>query len=83
MSIVSNLILRGITGAIINALSCLRNILCYKEKLNKATKIILIIFAIILSFLFNNNGIIVILPTISLIIYIIYDYKRCKKNLNG
>ena len=31
LSVLSNIILGGITGAIINAISCVRNILCYKE----------------------------------------------------
>lgn len=82
MSIASNLVLGGITGAIINALSCLRNILCYKEKLNNTTKIILIAFAIVFSFYFNNIGLIGILPTISLITYILFmttkDVKKFK-----
>ena len=33
MSVASNLVLGGVVGAIINALSCVRNILCYKDKL--------------------------------------------------
>ena len=43
LSVLSNIVLGGITGAIINALSCIRNILCYKEKLTKVA-ILLIIF---------------------------------------
>lgn len=38
MSVISNIILGGITGAIINALSMLRNILCYKNKLGLKEK---------------------------------------------
>ena len=38
LSVLSNIILGGITGAIINAVSCIRNILCYKEKLSNITK---------------------------------------------
>ena len=44
--VVSNIILGGITGAIINAISCVRNILCYKEKLNTLSKTILIIVSL-------------------------------------
>ena len=36
--VLSNLILGGITGAIINAINCIRNILCYKDKLGKFSK---------------------------------------------
>ena len=70
LSVLSNIILGGITGAIINAVSCIRNILCYKEKLSNITKIILIIIAITLSLSFNNLGLIGLLPLISTIIYI-------------
>lgn len=70
LSVLSNIILGGITGAIINAVSCIRNILCYKEKLRNITKIVLIIIAITLSLSFNNLGLIGLLPLISTIIYI-------------
>lgn len=33
MSVISNIILGGITGAIMNTLSMIRTILCYKDKL--------------------------------------------------
>ena len=68
--VISNIILGGITGAIINALSCIRNILCYKDKLGLKEKIIITILAIIFSLLFNNLGLIGLLPLISTIIYL-------------
>lgn len=71
LSVLSNIVLGGITGAIINAISCVRNILCYKEKLNNTSKIILIALATILSLYFNNLGIIGLLPLISSITYIL------------
>ncbi len=71
LSVLSNLILGGITGAIINALSCIRNILCYKNKLNIIAKIILILFSIILSIMFNNLGVIGLFPVISTVTYIL------------
>lgn len=70
LSVLSNIVLGGITGAIINAISCVRNILCYKEKLNNTSKIILIALATILSLCFNNLGTIGLLPLISTITYI-------------
>ena len=70
MSVVSNIILDGITGAIINALSMIRNILCYKNKLGLKEKIIITILAIILTFKFNNLGYIGLLPLISTVSYI-------------
>ena len=70
MSVISNIILGGITGAIINALSLIRNILCYKNKLGLKGKIIITILAIILTLKFNNLGYIGLLPLISTVSYI-------------
>ena len=71
LSVLSNIVLGGITGAIINALSCVRNILCYKNKLDLKSKIILIFLATTLSLMFNNLGVIGLLPVISTITYIL------------
>lgn len=70
MSVASNIVLGGVVGAIINALSCVRNILCYKDKLGLKEKIIITILATILSIVFNNLEIIGILPLISTIVYL-------------
>ncbi|MCI6266639.1 MAG: YgjV family protein [Erysipelotrichaceae bacterium] len=70
MSVISNIILSGITGAIINALSMIRNILCYKDKLGIKEKIVITILAVILTFKWNNLGYIGLLPLISTIVYI-------------
>ena len=70
LSVISNIVLGGIVGAIINALSCIRNILCYKDKLGLKEKIILTILALVLSLKFNNLGLIGILPLISTIAYL-------------
>lgn len=80
MSVISNIILGGITGAIINALSMIRNILCYKNKLGLKEKIVITILAVILTFKFNNLGYIGLLPLISTIIYIwLMNIKNVKK----
>ncbi len=71
LSVFSNIVLGGISGAIINALSCVRNILCYKDKLDVRAKIILILLAIILSLIFNNLGFIGLFPLISTVTYIL------------
>lgn len=71
LAVISNIVLGGITGAIINALSCVRNILCYKEKLDGKAKIILILLSTILSIMFNNLGFIGLLPVISTVTYIL------------
>lgn len=70
LSITSNIILGGISGAIINALSLIRNILCYKEKLGLKEKIVITILAIVFTFKFNNLSYIGLLPLISTIVYI-------------
>lgn len=78
--IISNLILGGITGAIINAISCIRNILCYKDKLKTKEKIILVLLSASLSIYFNNLGIIGLLPLIANVIYtILMDMKNVVK----
>lgn len=70
LSVISNLVLNGITGAIINFISFIRNVLCYKNKLGLIAKIIITIISIVLCVLFNNLGIIGYLPLISTIIYL-------------
>lgn len=67
--VLSNLILGGITGAITNIICCIRNILCYKNKLNFKEKTILTITLIVISLKFNNLGLLGFLPVISNIIY--------------
>ena len=65
----SSLILGGIAGAIINALTIVRNILCYNNKLTKTNIFIISISIIVLSLAFNNLGYIGLLPLISTILY--------------
>ncbi len=78
--VLSNIILGGITGAIINALSMIRNILCYKNKLGLKEKIIITILSIVLSLSFNNLGIIGLLPVISTVTYIwLIDIKNVSR----
>lgn len=72
ITIVGNVILGGITGAIINVICCIRNILCYKEKLSKTVQIILIVLSVIFSLIFNDLGLIGLLPLISTVIYTIF-----------
>ena len=69
LAVVSDLVLGGITGAIVNLVSMLRNYLCYKDKLNTPLKIIIIVVASVLTIWFNNLGLIGYLPLISIITY--------------
>ena len=68
--IISNLILNGISGAIINTINFIRNIICYKDKLDLKIKIILTVISIVLTLCFNNLGLIGLLPLISALIYL-------------
>lgn len=68
--VISNLILNGIPGVIINAISFVKNILCYKNKLYFKEKIIITILATSLTLYFNNLGLIGLLPLASIIIYL-------------
>lgn len=70
--VISNIILGGITGAIINAFNVIRNILCYKNKLTKTNIIIILAIVTILSICFNNLSLIGLLPLLSTIIYTIF-----------
>ena len=70
--ILSNIILGGIPGAIVNFLSCIRNILCYKGKLGIFEIIILTILSVGLTVIFNELGIIGLLPMISTVLYIFF-----------
>lgn len=68
----SMLLLGGVTGAINNVLSCFRNYLCYKEKLNTAWKAILIAASIGMTVLFNDQGLLGIVPAAVCTIFIIF-----------
>ena len=70
LSVISNLVLGGISGAIINVIGLIRNILCYKDRLKIKEKIIITILATILILKFNNLGCVGFLPLISTVTYI-------------
>ena len=82
LSVISNLVLNGITGAIINAISFFRNILCYKDKLGLKEKIGITIISVGLTLYFNNLGWIGLLPLVSTVTYIwlmtLKDVKKFK-----
>ena len=68
---VSMLLLGGITGAVNNVLSCLRNYLCYKEKLNIYWKAALIAASVALTLLLNDQGLLGIIPVVVCTVYIL------------
>ena len=68
----SMLLLGGVTGAVSNVLSCYRNYLCYKEKLNTAWKAVLIAATIAMTLLLNEQGFLGIIPAIVCTVFIIF-----------
>ncbi len=68
----SMLLLGGVTGAVSNVLSCYRNYLCYKEKLNTVWKGILIAATIAMTILLNEQGFLGIIPAIVCTVFIIF-----------
>ena len=69
---VSMLLLGGVTGAISNVLSCYRNYLCYKEKLNTAWKAILIAASVAMTVFLNDQGLLGVIPVVVCTVYIIF-----------
>ncbi len=86
---VSMLILGGITGAISNVLSCFRNYLCYKEKLNTAWKVFLIGASAAMTVLMNEQGLLGVLPAAVCTVFILFmevtlyrrflPWQRCRR----
>ena len=62
---VSNLILGGITGALLNFVSMVRNLIGYKFGITTPIKIVVIVIQVVLSLMMNNLGLIGLLPVIS------------------
>lgn len=72
LAALGNLVLGGYTGAIVNVLNCVRDVLCYKDKMGVKEKIIISVLAIGISLAFNNLGWIGFLPVVATVLYIIY-----------
>ena len=71
MQAVSMLLLGGITGAVSNVLSCYRNYLCYKEKLNGFWKFFLIAASVVMTLFLNDQGLLGLLPAAVCTVYIL------------
>ena len=69
---VSMIILGASPGAISNVLSCIRNYLCYKNIFTWPIKIILILLSLILTVMFNNQGILGYLPFAVCTVYVLF-----------
>jgi hypothetical protein len=69
---VAMLLLGGVTGAVSNVLSCVRNYICYKEKLNWPWKIFFIAASVAMTIVLNDQGILGMIPAAVCIVYIIF-----------
>jgi len=72
LSVISNIVLGGITGAITSAIGLVRNLLCYKDKLKIKEKIIIITVTLFFSLKYNNLGIIGLLPIFATVLYTLF-----------
>ena len=72
MQAVSMLLLGGVTGAINNIISCVRNCVCYKGKLTLPWKILFITFYLVMGVSLNTQGLLGLIPAVSSTIYIIF-----------
>lgn len=76
LSVISNLVLGGIPGAVVNAVSCVRNIVCYKNKLDMKAKMIFVVVTTTLTIAFNNLMFIGLLPLAASLTYIVFMTER-------
>lgn len=70
LSAISNIVLKGYSGAITHTISLISYLLCYFDKLTTLLKIIITIILIALAVSFNNLGMIGFLPLVSSISYL-------------
>ncbi len=67
--IISNIVLRGYTAVVVNAISIIRNLFAYKDKLSNNVTYILLGLTIIFTLIFNNHAFIGLLPLIGTIVF--------------
>ena len=67
---IGDIILGSIPGFIISLFACTRNVLVYKNKLNRIGKIVLSTLSVTSSLLFNNIGLMGFLPAVVSAIYV-------------
>ena len=72
IAVISNLVLGSFSGMISNLIGCMRNILCYKNKLGLKEKVIICIVLIVFTVYFNNLGFIGYLPLLSTVLYTMF-----------
>lgn len=70
--VLCNIVLGGITGIIINTASVIRNFLVLNNKLTKTSILIISIIMTILCLIYNNLGLVGLLPLLATLIYTIF-----------
>jgi hypothetical protein len=76
---ISNLVLGGYTGALVSAFGIIRNTLCYKNKLNKKMRIIIVVIQTVACLIANNLGVIGLFPLFAVILYTLFITTDSKK----
>ena len=69
---VSNVMMGGYIGAIVNAIAVFRNNLCSKGKLNMFWIIVIMMVTITIGVIFNKEGLIGYLPIIATLIFLLF-----------
>ena len=72
MQTISMLLLGAVTGAINNIISCVRNVVCYRDWMKKPVKVLFIAVSVFLTVRFNTQGYLGLLPLIVCIVYILF-----------
>ena len=72
MQTVSMLLLGAVTGAINNIISCVRNVVCYRDWMKKPVKVLFIAVSVFLTVRFNTQGYLGLLPLFVCIVYILF-----------
>lgn len=73
-AILTNLVLLSYSGVTTNTVSLFRNVLAYKKKLSLFITLIILIISVTLGLIFNNRGIIGLLPVFSSAVYTLCVY---------
>ena len=69
---VSMLLLGGVMGAANNVISCIRNYLCYKEKMTNVWKVVLIAGYVLLTAFLNEEGFWGLIPATANTVYLLF-----------
>ena len=69
---ISNFMMNGYIGTIVNAIALFRNILCSKGKLNMFWIIVIMMVSITIGVIFNTEGLVGYLPILATLIFLLF-----------